>query len=58
MRKNKIEGAIAGAGRPKKGYVKKNLNLSHEAVAILETLPFGQAGEFVSRAIISYSSTH
>lgn len=55
MRKNKISGAIPGAGRPKKNYVKKNLNLSPEAAKVLESLPFGQAGEFVSKAIISLS---
>lgn len=47
-----MTGAIPGAGRPKKGYIKRNLNLSPEAVAVLDTLPFGEAGKFVSQAIL------
>lgn len=54
--KTKQGGVRDGAGRKQKGYIKKNLNLSPEAVAILETLPFGTAGEFVSNAIIEKAS--
>lgn len=54
-RKNGMMGPIPGAGRPKKDYVKRNFNISPEAAAILEKLPFGKAGEFVSEAIIEKS---
>lgn len=38
------------------GYVKKNINISPEANAILETLPFGQSTVFVSAAIIEFAN--
>lgn len=52
MRKNKIEGAINGAGRPKKNLIGKHLNLTKEAVEVLNKLKFGESGEFVSNAIL------
>lgn len=54
-RKNGMKGAIPGAGRKLKGYKKKNLNISPEAASILEALPFGAAGEFVSSAIVAFN---
>ena len=38
------------------GYVKKNINITPEANAILETLPFGQTTVFVSEAIIEFAN--
>ena len=38
------------------GYVKKNINITPEANAILETLTFGQTTVFVSAAIIEFAN--
>ena len=38
------------------GYVKENINITPEANAILEKLPFGQTTVFVSAAIIEFAN--
>lgn len=38
------------------GYIKKNINITPEANAILDALPFGQTTVFVSAAIIEFAN--
>ena len=56
-RKNGLTGAIPGAGRPQKKYVKRTVNLSPEAAKVLSEQPFGSGGDFVSKAIMAFSNS-
>lgn len=52
MRKNKITGAIPGAGRKKSGKIKKSLNITPDADNILIKQQEHTQGDYVSVAII------
>lgn len=57
-RKNKLEGAIPGAGRPKEntGKVTLSVMVTPEAKSIIESLPRMERGDFVSKAILAYKN--
>lgn len=48
-------GPIPGAGQKKKNLVSKHINITQEAAEVLDKLKFGEAGKFVSEAILLYS---